>query len=88
MIDANELRKGITFELDNELFKVIDYQHHKPGCGLATIKIKARNLRSGSTLDKNFSSSEKVQDVRLDYHQVQYLYNDGDNFVFMDNETY
>jgi elongation factor P len=88
MIDANELRKGVTFQLDGDLFKVIDYHHHKPGRGLATIKVKARNLRTGSTIEKTFSSSERVQDARLDYHQVQYLYADGDSYVFMDLETY
>jgi elongation factor P len=88
MIDANALRKGVTFQIDDDLYKVIDYHHHKPGRGLATIRVKARNLRSGSIIEKTFSSSERVQDVRLDYHQVQYLYADGDHFVFMDLETY
>ena len=88
MIDANELRKGVTFELDGSLYKVLDYSHHKPGRGLATIRIKARNLRSGATIDKTFSSSERIQDVRLDYHMVSYLYKDGDRYVFMDNTTY
>ena len=78
MIDVNALRKGVTFRINNELFKVLDYQHHKPGRGSATIKIKARNLRSGATLDKTFNSSERVEDVRLDYQNVQYLYPDGD----------
>ena len=88
MIDANSLRKGVTFQIDKDLYKVIDYHHHKPGRGLATIKVKARNLRSGSIIEKTFSSSERVQDVRLDYHQVEYLYSDGDSFIFMDLETY
>lgn len=88
MIDANALRKGVTFQIDQDLFKVIDYHHHKPGRGLATIRVKARNLRTGSTIEKTFSSSERVQNVRLDYHQVQYLYADGDNYIFMDLETY
>lgn len=88
MIDANELRKGVTFELDGNLYKVLDYSHHKPGRGLATIRVKARDLRSGAIIDKTFSSSERVQDVRLDYHMVQFLYVDGDRYIFMDNETY
>ncbi|MDH5506213.1 MAG: elongation factor P [Anaerolineae bacterium] len=88
MIDANSLRKGVTFEEDGDLFKVIDFHHHKPGRGLATIRVKARNLRSGAIMEKTFSSSERVQDVRLDHHQVQYLYNDGESYVFMDLETY
>ncbi len=88
MIDANAMRKGVTFELDGNLYKVMDYSHHKPGRGLATIRIKARDLRSGANIEKTFSSSEKVQDVRLDYRMVQYLYPEGENYVFMDLETY
>jgi len=88
MIDANDLRKGITFQIDNEIFKVLDYQHHKPGRGLATIRVKAVNLRTGSNIEKTFSSSEKVESIRLDYHQAQYIYNDGQDYYFMDTETY
>jgi elongation factor P len=88
MIDVNDLRKGVTFELDGALFKVLDYEHHKPGRGNATIRVKARNLRSGTILEKTFPSGERVQDARLDYHNVQYLYNDGDLYHFMDLETY
>jgi elongation factor P len=88
MADANELRKGVTFQIDDDLYKVLDYPHHKPGRGLATIRVKAVNLRTGSIIEKTFSSGEKVDTVRLDYHQAQYLYNDGENFYFMDTETY
>jgi elongation factor P len=88
MIDVNDLRKGVTFELDGNLWRVLEYSHHKPGRGNATIKIKARNLRSGATLEKTFISGSQVQDARLDFHNVQYLYNDGDNFYFMDQETF
>lgn len=88
MIDVNDLRKGVTFELDNSLYKVLDYEHHKPGRGKATIRVKARDLRSGTILDKSFISGDRVQDVRLDYHTVQYLYNDGSLYHFMDLETY
>lgn len=88
MIDVNELRKGVTFELDDTLYKVLDYEHHKPGRGKATIRVKAVNLRTGTILDKSFISGDRVQDVRLDYHNVQYLYSDGDLYHFMDLETY
>ncbi len=88
MIDVNELRKGVTFTMDGELFKVIDYQHHKPGRGKAVIRTKLRNLRSGSTIDKNFTSGDRVQDIRLDHQTVQYLYSDGEFYYFMDVETY
>ena len=88
MIDVNELRKGVTFTMDGELYRVIDYQHHKPGRGKAIIRTRLRNLRSGSTIDKNFTSGDRVQDIRLDHQTVQYLYSDGDFYYFMDIETY
>ncbi|NIP44517.1 MAG: elongation factor P, partial [Aliifodinibius sp.] len=88
MIDVNNLRKGVTFELDGNLYKVVEYSHHKPGRGKATIRIKARDLRSGVNLDMTFNSGDRVQDIRLDHHNVQYLYNDGDFYYFMDLETY
>jgi elongation factor P len=88
VIDVNELRNGVTFELDGELFKVIEYSHHKPGRGKATIRTRVRNLRSGSVLEKSFISGDKVQDVRLDYRQCQFLYSDGDMYHFMDTDTY
>jgi elongation factor P len=88
MIDVNELRKGVTFTMDGELYKVIDYQHYKPGRGKAVIRTKLRNLRSGSTIDKTFASGERVQDIRLEHQTVQYLYTDGDFYYFMDVETF
>ncbi len=88
MIDVNDLRKGVTFELEGNLWRVLEYSHHKPGRGNATIRIKARNLRSGSTLEKTFISGSQVQEARLDFHSVQYIYNDGDNYYFMDQETF
>ena len=88
MIDVNELRKGVTFELDGQLWKVVGYDHHKPGRGKATIRIKARNLRTGNLMDKSFISGDRVQDIRLDHHIVQFLYTDGESYHFMDLETY
>ena len=88
MIDVNDLRKGVTFELEGNLFKVIEYSHHKPGRGNATIKIRARNLRTGTNLEKTFISGSQVQEARLDFHNVQYLYTDGDLYYFMDQETF
>jgi elongation factor P len=88
MIDVNNLRKGITFNLDGNLYKVLEYSHHKPGRGNATIRIKAQDLRSGAIIERTFQSGDRVQDIRLDYHNVQYLYNDGELFHFMDLETY
>jgi elongation factor P len=89
MIGVQDLRKGTTFiDDDGNLYKVLDYQHVKQGRGNAVIKTKLRNIKTGATIDKNFQSGGRVQDVRLDHHQVQYLYNDGENYHFMDTETY
>ncbi len=88
MIDVNELRKGVTFEMDGQLYKVLDYEHNKSGRGNASIRIKARNMRSGATIERTFNSGNRVQDVRLDYVNMQYLYNDGDFYYFMNTETF
>ncbi len=88
MIDVNALRKGVIFEEDGALYKVLDYHHNKTGRGNASIRIKARNIRTGTTLEKTFNSGAQIQDVRLDYRNVQYLYSDGEFFHFMDMETF
>jgi elongation factor P len=88
MIDVNDLKKGVTFEMDDELYRVLDYHHIKMGRGNATIRVKVRNLRSGVTSEKTFNSGERVQDTRLEKHEVQYLYSDGDLYHFMDTQTY
>lgn len=88
MIDVNDLRKGVIFELDNSLYRVVDYQHHKPGRGNAIIRVKARNLRTGSNIERTFQSGDRVQDARLDFHNVAFLYSDGEFFHFMDNDTF
>jgi elongation factor P len=88
MIDVNELRKGVTFEMDGGLYKVVDYSHNKTGRGNANIRIKARNLLTGANIERTFNSGLSVQDVRLEFHNVSYLYTDGDFYHFMDNETF
>lgn len=88
MIDVNDLRKGVTFELDGSLYKVLEYSHHKPGRGNATIRTKIRDLRTGVVLEKTFQSGDRVQDVRLDHRTVQFLYSDGELVHFMDTQTY
>lgn len=88
MIDVNDLRKGVTFEIDGNLYKVVEYSHNKTGRGNANIRVKARNLQTGANIERTFSSGQTVQDVRLDFHNVSYLYRDGDLYYFMDNETF
>jgi elongation factor P len=88
MIDVNELRKGTAFELDGDLFTVLDYWHNKPGRGAATVRVKVRNLRSGAIMDKTFTSGDRVDDISVDNTTVQYLYHDGDFYNFMDTSSY
>jgi elongation factor P len=88
MIDVNELRKGTTFELEGRIFRVLEYSHNKPGRGNATIRTKVRDIRTGSTFEKTFGSGDRVQDIRIENLQMQYLYHDGTLYHFMDTSTY
>ena len=88
MIDVNQLRKGTTYTEDGDLLKVINYHHHKPGRGAATIRVTVRNLRTGSTTEKTYNSGSRVQDIRMEATIVEFLYEDGEFMTFMDNETY
>jgi elongation factor P len=88
MIQANDLRPGTVFELDGDLFEVLTYHHQKLGRGGATVKTKLKNLRTGSTIDRTFASNDRLEEVRLESREVQFLYRDGDLFYFMDTETY
>jgi elongation factor P len=88
MIDVNQLRRGRSFQHDGEIYKVTEYSHNKPGRGKATIKVNVRNIRTGSNLQLTFSSGDRVEEIHLDKRTVQYLYNDGQFFIFMDTETY
>jgi elongation factor P len=88
MIDVNELRKGVTFRHNDELYRVLEYSHHKPGRGSATIRTRVRNLRTGSTLELKFTSGDRVEDIRLETSVVQYLYSDGELLHFMNTATY
>ncbi len=88
MLDANELRKGVTFLLDGELYQVLEYQHHKPGRGNAIIRTKLRNLRTGATIPRNFLSGDRFEEALVERRTIQYLYNDGEFFYFMDLDTY
>lgn len=88
MIGVQDLRKGTTYTEDNELWRVLDYQHIKAGRGNATIRVKVRNVRTGTTMEKTYPSGSRVQDVRLDHAEVQYLYHEGDLYTFMNMETF
>lgn len=88
MIDVNQLRRGVTFKQGNDILRVTEYSHSKPGRGKATIRVSVRNLRTGSNFQLTFNSSDRVEDVRLDKQTYQYLYDDGQFYVFMDKSTY
>jgi len=88
MIDAGELKKGITITLDGQLFQVLDYHHIKVGRGSAQIRIRLRDIKAGHIIEKSFQSSEKFAKVFLERRQVQFLYSDGGLYHFMDNESY
>lgn len=88
MIGVQDLRKGTTFTEDNELWRVLEYEHIKSGRGNATIRVKVRNVRSSSTQTKTYPSGSRVQDIRLDHAEAQYLYHEGDLYTFMNTETY
>lgn len=88
MINVNDLRKGTTFELDGELYKVVEYQHYKPGRGNAIIRTRVRNLRTGVTVEKSFLSGERVQDIHIENVEIQYLYHDSGLYYFMNTTTY
>lgn len=87
-ITTNDLKNGITLELDNGLFTVVEFQHVKPGKGGAFVRTKLRNLRNGNVFEKTFNAGIRVEQAILDKRDMQFLYKDGGEFVFMDTETY
>lgn len=88
MITSNDFRTGLTIELDGAVFQVVEFQHVKPGKGSAFVRTKLRNLRTGATIDKTFNAGEKVARARVERHEVQYLYNDGTDYYFMDMQSF
>jgi elongation factor P len=88
LISTNDFRTGLTIELEGDIFQVIDFQHVKPGKGAAFVRSKLRNMRTGAVVDRNFNAGEKVPKARIDRREVQFLYNDGKDFNFMDMESY
>ena len=88
MISVNEFRTGLTFIVDVDLYRVLDFQHVKPGKGAAFVRSKLRNLRNGNVTEKTFRAGEKVEKAMVDNRKMQYLYAQGDSHVFMDLESY
>ena len=87
-ITTNDLKNGITLELDGVLFQVVEFQHVKPGKGGAFVRSKIRNLRNGAVIDRTFNAGVRVEQAILDRKDMQFLYRDGDEYVFMDLESY
>lgn len=88
MISAGDFRNGLTVEMDNSVFQIIEFQHVKPGKGAAFVRTKLRNVMSGGVVERTFSPTEKFPQARIDRNDMQYLYADGDLFNFMNTETY
>ncbi len=87
-ITTNDLKNGMTLNLDDGLFNVVEFQHVKPGKGGAFVRTTLKNARTGAVLDRTFRAGEKVERANIDRREMQFLYSDGDGFVFMDSETY
>ncbi|KYQ87726.1 MULTISPECIES: elongation factor P [Thermoactinomyces] len=88
MISVNDFRTGLTIELDNDVWQVMEFQHVKPGKGAAFVRSKLRNLRNGNIQERTFRAGEKVPRAMVETREMQYLYESGGEYTFMDNETY
>ncbi len=88
MISTGELRKGVVIELDGDLWQILDYHHIKMGRGSAQVRIKLRNVKKGSTVEKSFQAGDRWPRAQIDRRPVQYLYRDGDDLHFMETESY
>ena len=87
-VSSNDLKRGMSLDLPEGLFQVVDFQHVKPGKGGAFVRTTLRNMRNGGTSDRTFRGDEKLEQAVIDKREMQYLYRDGADFVFMDNESY
>jgi elongation factor P len=85
---TNDLKRGMTLDLPEGLFQVVDFQHVKPGKGPAFVRTTLRNVRSGNQVDRTFRADERVEQAMVEKNEMQFLYRDGDDYVFMDNSSY
>ena len=88
MISSNDFRTGVTVELDGSVWRVVEFLHVKPGKGSAFVRTKLKNVQSGNTVEKTFRAGETVPQANLEKRTMQHTYKDGDEFVFMDMQTY
>ncbi|MCQ2466229.1 MAG: elongation factor P [Clostridia bacterium] len=87
-ISAGDFRNQMCFEMDGQVFQVVEFQHVKPGKGSAFVRTKYKNVKTGSVVERSFNPNEKFEEARLDRKDMQYLYNDGELYYFMDQETF
>lgn len=88
MISVNDFKTGVTIELDGMAYQVVEFQHVKPGKGAAFVRAKLKNVKTGGSIEKTFRGGEKVPRAHVEKREMQYLYNDGEGYVCMDNENY
>lgn len=88
MISTNEFKTNLTVTIDGDAWQVVEFQHVKPGKGAAFVRAKMRNLCTGSVVERTFNAGERLPEARIDRRAMQYLYKDGDKYVFMDTENY
>ena len=88
MATTNDLKNGMVLNLEGQLWSVVEFQHVKPGKGPAFVRTKLKNVESGKNVDKTFNAGTKVETANVDRRTMQYLYNDGSSYVFMDVQTY
>ena len=88
MISAGDFRNGVTFDINGDVFQIVEFQHVKPGKGAAFVRTKIKNVITGAVLERTFNPSEKYPTAFIERREMQYLYQDGDLYYFMDNETY
>ncbi len=88
MISTNDFKTGLTIEIEGDVCQIVDFQHVKPGKGAAFVRAKIKNLRTGGVVERTFNAGEKLPRARIDRREVQYLYNDGTDYNFMDMESY
>ena len=88
MVDVNDIKIGLTIKIDGNLFTVVDFQHVKPGKGSAFVRTKLRNLRTGTTVETTYNTNVKFETAHIEKQNMQFLYNQGDTYCFMNMETY
>ena len=88
MISAGDFRNGLCFEMDDQVYQVVEFQHVKPGKGAAFVRTKYKNVKTGSVVERSFNPNEKFEQAQLTRQDMQYIYSDGELYYFMDQETY